>query len=102
MNPGLFKNCKSIGFEMDPSNIKLKEQSEGVGPNKEAGINFWGQSFIADPYGRMLMQASREQEEVVVCPIDLSFIEKVKIGFSFPYRDRRVDSYQDLLQLYSE
>jgi N-carbamoylputrescine amidase len=70
--------------------------------NCKEGINFWGQSFIADPYGRVLEQASKEQEEVVICPIDLSFIEKVKTGFSFPYRDRRVDSYHGLLQLYSE
>jgi N-carbamoylputrescine amidase len=71
-------------------------------PNGKDGIKFWGQSFIADPYGRVLKQASGEQEEVVVCPIDLSFIEKVKTGYSFPYRDRRVDSYRDLLQLYSK
>lgn len=77
-----------VGFEAEPS-----------GKN---GIDFWGQSFVADPYGRVLKVASGDQEEVVVCPVDLSFIEKVKTGYSFPYRDRRIDSYQDLLKLYSD
>ncbi len=71
-------------------------------PGGDYGINFWGQSFVVDPYGRILEEASRDQEEVVVCSVDLSFIENVKTGYSFPYRDRRVDSYQDLLKIYSK
>jgi len=71
-------------------------------PSGNDGIDFWGQSFVADPYGRVLKEASRDQEEIVVCPVDLSFIKEIKTGYSFPYRDRRVDSYHDLLKLYSE
>lgn len=71
-------------------------------PDGNDGIHFWGQSFISDPYGRILKQASMDQEEILVCPVDLSFINEVKTGYSFPYRDRRVDSYQDLLKLYSD
>ena len=93
-----------VGFEGDPSVTAVNADGEitGVGPNGERGINFWGRSFVADPDGTMVAQASGEEEEVLVCAVDLGQIEETKIKFSFPYRDRRVDSYQDLLKLYSE
>jgi N-carbamoylputrescine amidase len=91
-----------VGFEMDPSNPNQIDQTSGVGPNGEQGIHFWGQSFIADPDGTILMQASREQEETLICPVDLDQATETKKLSSFPYRDRRVDSYQDLLRLYSD
>lgn len=93
-----------VGFEVDPSiALPVSHANEpGVGPNGESGINFWGQSFVADPDGSVLNLASKDQEEIVICPVDLSIIEETKQLFSFPYRDRRVDSYQDLLKLYSE
>jgi N-carbamoylputrescine amidase len=72
------------------------------GPDGEGGIDFWGQSFISDPDGSVLDLASSDKEEIRVCPVDLSVIEDIKKGYSFPYRDRRVDSYQGLLELYSE
>lgn len=93
-----------VGFEVDPSVVLpvSRGTEPGVGPNGESGINFWGQSFVADPDGSVLKLASKVQEEIVICPVDLSIIEETKQMFSFPYRDRRVDSYQDLLKLYSE
>jgi len=93
-----------VGFEMDPSvALPASHGNEpGVGPNGESGINFWGQSFVVDPNGSVLKLASKNQEEILICPVDLSMIKKTKQMFSFPYRDRRVDSYQDLLKLYSE
>jgi N-carbamoylputrescine amidase len=93
-----------VGFEADSSAVLPKSHGNepGVGPNGESGIRFWGQSFVADPDGSTLRIASKDQEEIVVCPVDLSLIEETKQMFSFPYRDRRVDSYQDLLKLYSD
>ncbi|MBG7609564.1 MAG: carbon-nitrogen hydrolase [Anaerolineae bacterium] len=93
-----------VGFEADPSIVLPASHGieSGVGPNGESGIQFWGQSFVADPNGSILKQASREDEEIVICPIDLTLIEETKKGYSFPYRDRRIDSYMDLLKLYSE
>lgn len=90
------------GFESDPSKSLAPSQSNftGVGPGGESGINFWGGSFIVDPDGRIVKNASQEEEEILLCTIDLSLIEETKKRFSFPYRDRRVDSYQDLLKLY--
>jgi N-carbamoylputrescine amidase len=93
-----------VGFEADPS-IELpasQDHASGVGPNGESGIEFWGQSFVTDPDGSILELAPKDQEEIVICPIDLNMIEETKKLYSFPYRDRRVDSYQDLLKLYSD
>jgi len=91
-----------VGFELDPSSSKDLIQSGGFGPNREQGINFWGQSFIADPDGVIRKEASKDQEEILICPVDLAQVKDTKILSSFPYRDRRVDSYQDLLKLYSD
>lgn len=91
-----------VGFELDPPSSKDLIQSGGVGPNGEQGINFWGQSFIADPDGVIVREGSKDQEEILICPVDLEQVEETKKLSSFPYRDRRVDSYQDLLKLYSD
>jgi N-carbamoylputrescine amidase len=64
------------------------------------GINFWGQSFVADPFGRLVAQASADQEEILVCSVDLDSISEMRDGWSFPYRDRRVDSYGGLTKLF--
>ncbi len=93
-----------VGFEADPSIFMPKSNGDfkGVGPNGESGINFWGQSFVANPNGEIIKQALDDKEEIVLCSVDLSMIDETKKRFSFPYRDRRVDSYEDLLKLYSD
>lgn len=93
-----------VGFEIDPSTVLPSSHGlkSGVGPNGESGIRFWGQSFVADPDGKIVKQASKTNEEILICEIDLTMIEETKKSFSFPYRDRRVDSYQGLLKLYSD
>jgi len=65
-------------------------------PGRESGIGFWGQSFVADPYGKVAQVAAEDEEELLVCPVDLSFVERARVGWSFPFRDRRVDSYHGL------
>ncbi len=89
-----------VGFELDPTHHP--DQSKGVGPKGEGGINFWGQSFIAGPDGLIVKEASKEKEEILISSIDLNQVSETKKYSSFPYRDRRVDSYQDLLKLYSD
>jgi N-carbamoylputrescine amidase len=69
-------------------------------PDGDDGLDFWGQSFIADPYGQIVAKASAEQEEVLVAPINLNRIDEIRAGWSFPFRDRRVDSYGNLTKLY--
>ncbi|HDD56307.1 MAG TPA: carbon-nitrogen hydrolase, partial [Chloroflexi bacterium] len=88
-----------VGFEPDPSHHP--GQTSGPSPNGESGINFWGQSFVADPAGAIIKEASKDKEEILICSVDLEQVNETKRFSSFPYRDRRVDSYQDLLKLYS-
>jgi len=64
-----------------------------VGP--EDGIRFWGQSFVADPFGRVLARASADAEEILVVDCDLAAIERVRRDWPF-LRDRRIDAYGDL------
>jgi N-carbamoylputrescine amidase len=61
---------------------------------KDGGIDFWGHSFVADPFGIVLCEAG-EGEEVLVCELDLGRIEQVRRWWPF-LRDRRIDAYQGL------
>lgn len=69
-------------------------------PAGDMGIDFWGQSFVADPFGRLVAQAAADQEETLVCSVDLGLISEMRDGWSFPFRDRRVDSYGGLTRLF--
>jgi N-carbamoylputrescine amidase len=70
-------------------------------PDDSGGIQFWGGSFVADLSGQVAVKASMKEEENLLCSLDLERIEKVRNISSYPFRDRRVDSYQDLTKLYS-
>jgi len=56
------------------------------------GLEFWGGSFIADPFGRIIAQASQDKEEILVAEVDLKALEEVRRNWPF-LRDRRIDSY---------
>jgi N-carbamoylputrescine amidase len=60
-----------------------------------AGIEFWGGTFVADPFGVVLKEASRADEELVLVPIDYRHQEQVRQHWPF-LRDRRIDAYGDL------
>jgi N-carbamoylputrescine amidase len=62
----------------------------------EDGLTFWGSSFVVDPGGRVIAQASVDREEVLIAECDLSLIERTRRGWPF-LRDRRVDAYGGLL-----
>jgi len=66
---------------------------------QENELNFWGKSFVSDPFGEVLTEASAEAPEVLVVDCDLGLIEKTRQGWPF-LRDRRVDAYQNLTRLY--
>jgi len=68
---------------------------------REGAIRFWGQSFVADPFGRVLARASAEAEEVLVVDCDLAEIERVRRHWPF-LRDRRIDAYGDLVRRYRD
>jgi len=69
------------GFEPDP---------RGAG-----GIEFWGQSFIVGPDGRVIVRGPVDREAVIVEEIDLGEIDASRAGWPF-FRDRRIDAYTDL------
>jgi len=55
------------------------------------GLDFWGHSFVADPFGVVLAEAG-EGEETLVVPLDLARLEDVRRNWPF-FRDRRIDAY---------
>jgi N-carbamoylputrescine amidase len=57
----------------------------------EGGLDFWGHSFVADPFGVVLAEAG-EGEETLVVDCDLSRVEEVRRNWPF-FRDRRIDAY---------
>ena len=65
----------------------------GAGDHSPAsGLEFWGGSFIADPFGRILAQASPDREEILTADLDLSLVETTRQHWPF-LRDRRIDAY---------
>jgi len=56
------------------------------------GLEFWGGSFIADPFGRIIAKASNDAEEIVLGEIDTGLIEETRRNWPF-LRDRRIDAY---------
>ncbi|MCG8348172.1 MAG: carbon-nitrogen hydrolase [Chloroflexales bacterium] len=72
-----------VGYEGDP----------------DSGIEFWGQSFVAEPNGVILTRASVEREEAVVVALDLARIDETRIHWPF-LRDRRIDAYAEITRRY--
>jgi len=70
-----------------------------IGVEKEnensAGIEFWGSSFICDPQGIIIAQASQDKEEILIAEVDLNRIEYIRRNWPF-LRDRRIDAYSDI------
>ena len=65
-----------VGFEGPPDN----------------GLEFWGSSFISDPFGVVVAEGSVDKEEIVVAECSTERIEEVRRGWPF-LRDRRIDAY---------
>jgi N-carbamoylputrescine amidase len=68
---------------------------------REGELKFWGQSFVADPFGRIIAKASDDQEEVLIVDCDLSKIDETRQNWPF-LRDRRIDSYSALSHRFLE
>jgi N-carbamoylputrescine amidase len=61
----------------------------------EGNLEFWGGSFVCDPFGAMIARASHDQEETLIVDCDLASIEHTRRNWPF-FRDRRIDAYGDL------
>ena len=67
------------------------------GPDGGAGLEFWGTSFVADPFGVVIAEGSTDREEILVGTVDLARIEEVRRNWPF-LRDRRIDAYGGIEQ----
>ena len=79
--------CNRIGFEASPDGGR--------------GLQFWGSSFVAGPQGEFLAQAGTDKRELLLVDIDLARSEAVRRIWPF-LRDRRIESYGDLLKRYRD
>jgi len=68
----------------------------GYEGSPEQGLEFWGSSFVADPFGQVIAQGSVDQEEVLMAECDPRRAEEVRRNWPF-LRDRRIDAYQPIL-----
>jgi len=80
-------SCNRVGFEKDSSGVM-------------DGIHFWGNSFICDPQGSLLAQAG-EEETILYATVDRERTKEVRDIWPF-LRDRRIDTYKDLLKRYCD
>ena len=80
--------CNRTGFEKHPN-------------QDEAGIQFWGSSFICGAQGEILAQAAEDVDEIITASVDFRKVESVRR--LWPYlRDRRIDAYHDLTLRYRD
>jgi N-carbamoylputrescine amidase len=63
------------------------------------GIEFWGSSFLADPFGAIVTEAPSDREAILIGAVDLARIEEVRRGWPF-LRDRRIDAYAGISERY--
>jgi N-carbamoylputrescine amidase len=70
-----------------------------VGLEQNGAMQFWGGSFIANPFGSVLLQAPHDKENISVHEIDLSKTDQYRTHWPF-MRDRRIDSYQPITERY--
>ncbi len=70
-----------------------------VGFEQEGRMKFWGGSFVSNPFGSILHQASHEEEENMVVEIDTKQTDTYRTHWPF-LRDRRIESYKPITKRY--
>jgi N-carbamoylputrescine amidase len=65
------------------------------------GIEFWGQSFIADPSGQLIAKAGIVEEQILMAEVDFGKLDIQRTHWPF-LRDRRIDAYQDITKRFIE
>jgi N-carbamoylputrescine amidase len=68
---------------------------------REDNINFWGRSFVCDPFGQIITQANGKKSENLIIKCDLLKIEQTRQEWPF-LRDRRIDAYKKLTHVYDD
>ena len=70
-----------------------------VGFEQDGKMKFWGGSFIANPFGSLIVKASHDREEVIVHEVETDSTDRYRTHWPF-MRDRRIDSYQPITKRY--
>ncbi|HSN07888.1 MAG TPA: carbon-nitrogen hydrolase [Hanamia sp.] len=70
-----------------------------VGNEQNGEMKFWGGSFVSNPFGSIIQEASHDKEETLVVEVDLTNTDKYRTHWPF-LRDRRIDSYQPITNRY--
>src|SRR3954469_12730851 len=81
-------------FVASPNRIGHEDDEPGT-----RGIEFFGHSFIADPFGRLLADAPNTEETVLIATCGPALIEETRRHWPF-LRDRRIDAYAPILSRY--
>lgn len=68
---------------------------------REDNINFWGSSFICDPFGKIIARASTDKEEILVADCNPEIIAETRRTWPF-LRDRRADSYEPIKRMFGD
>jgi len=56
---------------------------------------FYGKSYFCNPRGKIIAQAGRDKDELLVADLNFDEIEEVRNVWQF-YRDRRPESYSEI------
>lgn len=81
-------SCNRVGFEKDSSGVM-------------EGIRFWGNSFVCDPQGALIAHANHQEESILYAEVSRARTKEVRDIWPF-LRDRRIDTYGDLLRRYCD
>ncbi|MBI2191761.1 MAG: carbon-nitrogen hydrolase [Planctomycetes bacterium] len=68
---------------------------------REGGLEFWGASFVCDPFGEVIARASHDREEILVACCDLGRVDQTRRQWPF-FRDRRIDAYGGILERFND
>ena len=71
------------------------EPSPHAPGDRSEGLEFWGTSFVADPFGRILAEGGTDKEEILIAECDLGHLEDTRRNWPF-LRDRRIDAYGEI------
>lgn len=67
----------------------------------EDGLEFWGSSFVSDPFGRVLAKSPVDEEDILIATIEPRQQEEVRRNWPF-LRDRRIDAYAPILSRWND
>ncbi|MGB3073877.1 MAG: carbon-nitrogen hydrolase [Chitinophagales bacterium] len=70
-----------------------------VGMEQDGRMKFWGGSFVSNPFGTIIQQASHDKEETIVVEVDPQKTDQYRTHWPF-LRDRRIDSYEPITKRY--